>query len=112
MTMQYNRSDEAVETKEGGRTVPVMMCADHKEQLELLAHKRLQSASSLTAVNITLVQSEEDVCWRSFEAAHISFLLVRNLQILQNTASFDANKVCSTLHQPAGWPRCCRGCSK
>lgn len=32
--------------REGGRTVPAMMCADHKEQLELLDHKRFQSASS------------------------------------------------------------------
>lgn len=34
--------------KQGGRTQPVMMCADHKEQLGLLDHKRLQSAPYLT----------------------------------------------------------------
>lgn len=110
MTCRIRGGTRLQRHKEGRRTVAAIMCADHKEQLELLDHKRLQSASCLTVVNITPVQSEEDAFCRSFDAAGSSVLLVGNLQSLQTRISFD--KVCFVLHQPAGWPCWCRGASK
>lgn len=80
--------------KEGRRTVAAIMCADHKEQLELLDHKRLQSASCLTVVNITPVHSEEDAFCRSFDAAGSSVLLVGNLQSLQTRISLIRFALC------------------